>query len=100
MMCEKTEKFAYAASVILSSLSLLLIVVTLFIVSGNRSLQAEVNKRQAAINTATSLVQLNQSLVQALAEVAVSKDDKDVRDLLSSQGITVKKNDADQSKKK
>jgi len=76
-----------------SVLALLLMIANTALVNNNRSLQREMGERQASINTAVNLVQLNQGLAQALADVAVSKEDKGVRDLLASQGISVKKND-------
>ncbi len=84
------DKAAYWASVGLSALALLLLVTNVALVSGNRNLQIEINQRQAAINNGVNLSQLNNGLVQALADIAVKNDDKDVRDLLTTQGISLK----------
>ena len=46
------------------------------------------------ISSGANLSQLNQSLVQALADAAVRDNDADIRALLAAQGITVKENAA------
>jgi hypothetical protein len=84
------DKASYWASVGLSAVALLVLVTNVALVSSNRNLQFEVNQRQVALNNANSLSQLNTSLVQALAETSIKNDDKAIRDLLSSQGITIK----------
>jgi hypothetical protein len=99
------DKVAYWASVTLGALALLIVVTHIVFTSSNRTLQAEVNQNQLKINSAVNLSQLNKSLVQALADASVKQNDKDIRDLLASQGITVKAKDSgkdttDDSKKK
>ncbi len=84
------DKVAYWASVALSALALLLLVMDIALVNGNRQLQTEVNQRQVTINNGVNLSQINQGLVQALADASVKDNDKDIRDLLAAQGITVK----------
>lgn len=84
------EKTAYWASVVLSTLALVLMIASVFLINGNRDLQAEVAQRQAIINSGINLSQLNQSLVQALADASIKDDDKQIRDLLAAQGITIK----------
>jgi len=84
------DKAAYWASVGLSAVALLVLVTNVALVSSNRNLQFDVNQRQVALNNGNNLSQLNSSLVQALAETSIKNDDKDIRDLLSSQGITIK----------
>lgn len=92
-----TEKIMYWASVVFSVVALLLFVANTSLINKNRELQAVANDRQARINSASSLTQLNQNLAQALAELSVKNDDKDIRKLLESQGITVT-NPADKAK--
>jgi CHASE1-domain containing sensor protein len=84
------DKAAYWASVLLSALALLLLVSNVALVNSNRNLQAEISQRQTAINSGINLSQLNNSLVQALADASIKNDDKDIRDLLAAQGITIK----------
>src|ERR1700722_4887414 len=86
------EKVAYWASVALGALALVLLVLNVSFINGNRALQDEVNQRQAAINRGGTLSQVNQGLVQALANSSVKDDDSQIRDLLAAQGITVKAN--------
>ena len=88
-----TDKILYWASVLLSGFALLLFVTDTALISGNRSLQGEVNTRQASIDQAQRLTPLNQNLAQALAESSVKNNDKDIQELLSSQGIQVRNPD-------
>jgi len=86
-----TDKIMYWASVLFSALALLLLVANSALINGNRNLQDEIGRRQASINMAQNLTPLNQNLAQALAESAVKNNDKQISDLLASQGITIKK---------
>lgn len=94
-----SDKIIYWASVIFSVLALLLMIANTALVNGNRSIQREMAERQTEINYAVNLVQLNQGLAQLLAEAAISKDDKSIKDLLASQGITLKQNDKSKNNK-
>ena len=85
-----SDKTLYWASVTLGALALLLLVANVCLISGNRSMQDQLSLRQTTINNSVTLNQLNQGLVQALAQAAVNDDDKEARDLLASQGITIK----------
>ena len=84
------EKLTYWGSVIFSALSLVLIVVNISLSNANRTLQADVTQRQSTITGGQQLSQLNQNLVQALAEAAYKDNDNQIRDLLTTQGITLK----------
>ncbi len=88
-----TEKVMYWTSVVLSGLALLLFVIDTGLISGNRSLQEEINQRQALIDSSARLTPLNQNLAQALAEASIKNNDSDIRDLLAAQGIKINKND-------
>jgi len=88
-----TDRILYWTSVLFSLLALLLFLANAALINGNRKLQEGYNTRQTAINNAVSLTPLNQNLAQALAETSVKNDDKEIRDLLASQGITVRKPD-------
>lgn len=95
------DKAAYWASVALSALALLLLVSNVALVNSNRTLQMEVSQRQNIISNGVNLSQLNNSLVQALADLSIKNDDKDIRDLLAAQGISIKpKGDAAKETKK
>jgi hypothetical protein len=86
------EKVTYWASVVLSALALALLIVNVAMVDSNRHLQDEVNQRQAVIQRGLTMSQVNQNLVQALAQASFKDNDSGMRQLLSSQGITVKNN--------
>jgi hypothetical protein len=86
-----SEKGLFGAAMGLSLLSLVFMLSSTVVVNSNRSIQDEIGKRQSTINLSTGLVQLNQSLAQALAEIALTKQDTAVHDLLASQGITIRK---------
>ncbi len=88
------EKLLYWSSMAFGALSLALLVTNVAYINGDRRIQEEINQRQVMINRATSLNQLNQGLVQALAEAAANKGDTDIRGLLASQGITLKEDKA------
>jgi hypothetical protein len=82
-------KLTYGASTILSVLSLVLLIANIALINSNRNLQDSANQRQAEISKGSSFANLNQGLVQALAEAAVNNNDAGIKDLLASQGITI-----------
>jgi hypothetical protein len=85
-----SDKVLYWVSMTLGGLGLLILVANVCLINSNRSMQIDLGQRQAAINNAANLNQLNQALIQALAQSAVNDEDKDIKDLLTSQGITLK----------
>lgn len=92
------EKILYWTSTTLGVLSLAVLAANISVDSMNRRLQEDANQRQATIMKANNMGQVNQGLAQALAEAAVKKNDKDIRNLLKSQGITLA--DASDAEKK
>lgn len=92
------EKILYWTSTTLGVLSLAVLAANVSVDSMNRRLQEDANQRQATIMKANNMGQVNQGLAQALAEAAVKKNDKDIRNLLKSQGITLA--DASDAEKK
>lgn len=91
-------KILYWTSTTLGVLSLAALATNISVDSMNRRLQDEANQRQASIVKANNMGQVNQGLAQALAEAAIKKNDKDIRYLLKSQGITLA--DAAEAEKK
>ena len=87
-----SEKIAYWASVTFGALALILLIVNISVANINRAQQNDVAARQNTISGGQALSQLNQGLVQALAETSVKNDDSQIRELLTSQGISVKNN--------
>lgn len=76
----------------LAAATLILVVVQLVFVQSNRSIQAEINQRQQFINESIRLGRVNEALIRTLAQVAVSNNDGNLRDLLAQQGITINVN--------
>ena len=85
-----SDKFLYNSSMVFGTLALLLLLVNICLVNSNRNFQMELVQRQNAITNSGPQSQLNNALVQALAQASVNDDNKDIRDLLSAQGITAK----------
>jgi len=56
---------------------------------GNRGGQIEVNSRQQYIQQSIQLEGLYREIVKALADLSIKNNDKQIRDMLASQGITV-----------
>jgi hypothetical protein len=79
----------YRLTVGLSGLTLVLVVVYIILVQGNRSVQTEVNTRQQFINQSVQLGRINEALVRALAAAVVNNKDDKLRDLLAQNGITI-----------
>jgi hypothetical protein len=84
------DKITYWASVTFGAASLLLLVLTVSFINSNRALQEETTQRQITINRATTLAQVDQNIVQALAAAAIKNGNNAARDLLAAQGITIK----------
>ena len=88
------DKILYWMALAFSAIALVMLVTNVALIGGNRNLQAEVGQRQAMITNAVSLSQVNQGLVQALADTALKTGDKSIKELLAAQGITYKARDA------
>ena len=84
-----TEGWVYRIVLALSGITFVLVVVYLFLVQQNRSVQAEVNQRQQFINQSIQLNRINDALIRALSAVAVNDKDDKLRDLLAQNGITI-----------
>jgi hypothetical protein len=84
-----SEEWLYRVTVGLAGFALVLVVAYIALVQDNRSVQAEVNRRQQYINQSMQLARVNEALVRALAAAAVSEKDDKLRDLLAQNGITI-----------
>ena len=73
----------------LGAVALVLTVVNMFLFSTARSLQAEVNARQQFIQQSVQLEVLNRDLINAIAALAVRRQDEQLRGLLAAHGITL-----------
>ncbi len=73
---------------VLAVLTLPLVGVNMYLVYTNQALQREVSDRQQFIAQSVQIQQLTRDLVNALANLAVKNKDEQIRQLLTSRGIT------------
>ena len=85
----QVEGWLYWMTVALSAAAGALVVAYIILVQDNRTVQAEVNRRQQFINQSIQLGRINEALIRALAAAAVSNKDGKLRDLLADNGITI-----------
>jgi len=83
-----TDGWLYRLLVALSGITLILVVAYIILEQDNRSIQAEVNRRQQFINQSIQLSRVNEALLRALT--AAANTDEKLRDLLAQNGITSK----------
>jgi hypothetical protein len=83
------EEWLYRVTVGLAGFALILVVAYIVLVQDNRSVQAEVNRRQQFINQSMQLARISEALMRALATAAVNDKDDKLRDLLAQNGITI-----------
>jgi len=84
------EKLPYWGSLFFSATAIILLVVNISLSNNNRTLQTDVTQRQTQINGGQALSQVNQSLVQAMAEASLKNNNTQLHELLTAQGITLK----------
>jgi hypothetical protein len=82
----KCEKPLYWASSLFAGLALLLFLVNMCLLNGNRQRQEEIDQRQTAINEGVAREQVTTKLSQVLAEIAVKQNDDGIRDVLRAEG--------------
>jgi hypothetical protein len=73
----------------LAVVSLALVIVNAALVMRNQGIQADVTQRQQIINQGLQLARIRQGLAQVIGNLAVSKQDHDLSDLLARHGISV-----------
>jgi len=71
----------------LAFISLILVVVNMFLFSGNQALQREMSDRQQFITQSIQLQGLAREIVMALANQAVKNNDDQLKQLLTAHGI-------------
>ena len=69
-----------------------LVVVNIALFTANRAAQAEVSSRAQFIQQTAQLEPLYREMVKALADLSVRNNDRELRDMLAKQGITVSAN--------
>src|SRR5437899_5748777 len=85
----RADGWVYWMTVGLSALALALVVAYMIIVQDNRSVQADVNRRQQFINQSIQLGRINEALIRALAAAVVNSKNDKLRELLAQNGITI-----------
>jgi ABC-type transport system involved in cytochrome bd biosynthesis fused ATPase/permease subunit len=83
------KKWEFPFLTAVGALTLVLVIVNAVLFLGNRSSQLEVNNRQQYVQQSVQLEGLYREIVKALADLSVKNNDKQIRDMLASQGITV-----------
>ncbi|HVA11725.1 MAG TPA: hypothetical protein VNF99_00610 [Stellaceae bacterium] len=73
----------------LAGLSLVLVIVNAGLVVRNQAIQGDVTQRQQIINQGLQFARIRQALAQMLVSVAVSKNDRDLSDMLTRHGIAL-----------
>jgi hypothetical protein len=81
--------WTYRIVLALSGIAVILVIVYLIQVEQNRSLRAEVDQRQQFINQSMQFSRVDEALIRALANTAVSEKDDKLRELLAQNGITI-----------
>jgi hypothetical protein len=85
----RTDSWLNRLLVALSGITLALVIAYIVLIQENRSVQAEVNRRQQFINQSIQLGRINDALIRALAAEAVNNNDDKLRELLAQNGITI-----------
>ena len=83
------KKWEYWFLTAVGAVTLVLVIVNCSLFLGNRGTQMDVNNRQQFIQQSIQLEQLYRELLKGLADLSVKTNDRQIRDLLSSQGITI-----------
>jgi len=73
---------------VLAILTLPLVAVNIYLVHINQGLQREVSDRQQFIAQSVQIQQVTRDLASALANLAVKNNDEQIRQLLTSHGVT------------
>lgn len=94
MESEITGSTWNAVSTVLAALSLILVIINAGLVVRNESLQVDVTQRQQLINQGLEFARIRQTLAQLLGSLAISKNDRDLTELLSRHGIAASANPA------
>ena len=81
--------WGYRVVLALSGITLILVLVYLSLSQQNRSIQAEVDRRQQFINQSMQFGRVNEALIRVMASVAVNDKDDKLRDLLAQNGIKI-----------
>jgi N-acetylglucosamine-6-phosphate deacetylase len=76
----------------LAFITCILVVVNMYLFAGNQGLQREVAERQQFITQSMQIQALAREIITALANLAAKNNDEQLKQMLSSHGITVSLN--------
>ncbi|HEY3917941.1 MAG TPA: hypothetical protein VGL83_09105 [Stellaceae bacterium] len=79
-------------TMVLAAVSLVLVIINAGLVVRNQALQVDVTQRQQVINQGLQFARIRQTLAQFLGNLAITKNDRDLTDLLTRHGIAVSAN--------
>jgi hypothetical protein len=85
----QTGGWCYRIVLALSGITLILVLAYLSVSQQNRSIQAEVDRRQQFINQSIQFGRVNEALIRVIAAVAVNHKDDKLRQLLAQNGVTI-----------
>jgi type VI protein secretion system component VasK len=83
------KSFEYWLLCNLGAVAIILVGVNVWLYSGNRTSQAEVNTRAQYIQQTTTFNDVYQQMAKALAELAVKNHDDQIRAMLGQEGFTI-----------
>lgn len=86
------KKWEFLLLTALAAVLLVLAVSNASLFTSNRTVQADVQTRAQYIQQTVGLENLLREIVRGLAELSVKNDDKQLRELLSAQGISINVN--------
>jgi hypothetical protein len=86
------KKWEFWFLTVTGAVTLVLVVINCMLFLANRSTQIDINNRQQFIQQSIQLEGLYREIVKALADLSIKNNDKQIKDMLSSQGITVTAN--------
>lgn len=84
-----SQKIIGTATTYIAAVALVMFVVNAWLIHDTRATQLDVNQRQAEVNEGIQLSQLNNQVVRALANAVITKKDKQIQDMLQTNGITI-----------
>lgn len=83
------NKMQYRLLLLLALAVIFLVLVNIVFFFNNQGLSETVNGRQQYLQQSDRLQGIYKPVINSLAELAVNKNDTQIRDLLASQGITL-----------
>lgn len=84
----------------LGGAAFLVALLNIYLFQDNQTLREEISQRQQYINQTIQLSRLNNELIKSLAQLAVTNQDQQISDLLTSHGIVVTVNNTKAAEQK